>query len=324
MICREGEKVMGEKLARLALVPALLLVMANCTADLDDESAAESHASQSAIVGGDVRLPATSGENATILYNRFTQRLVAYDTSENEIQQESDEANYFQYEFPTPSEYFTAGSSVSNGFSIIRVHGSSIDEILRVRSDEGVFPLATDGSRLFFTLSHYDDNGLETSRALVKLDEGKLVPHAAINGLIDGGAILGKELFFTMLDEESNTYRLFKVPVESASTPTLVREGLASGRLYAHAGEIYTADRTSIFNGEDRFECADLCYFYDREGLLLRLHVNDVGDISLDVVDAKTKRVVKSVSGVIDFRVASDYVTVYRIGAVDRVQIANA
>ncbi len=274
---------------------------------------------------GDIRLPGKSNSDSLVLFNRYRQRLLTFDPDAQAIDEMSNVLNYLQYEFPTGSDLYTAGHSITNGFSVVQVVDETIQTVLEVADDEGIFPLATDGDRSFFLLTRYVD-GAEVDRRLVRLDEGAaLVEYPNATGLIDGGALVGDTLYYTVFREQTGDYALFQADAgDPAAQPVAVQQGMPSGRLYVHDGELYTSDQTSIFRGDDRFECADLCYFYDDLGVLVRIAVNADSDLALDVVDTDTKEVIGSVTGVIDFRVGDGGVTVYTPGSIETVEVPAA
>ena len=117
-----------------------------------------------------IYLPGGEVEGSSIIvFNRFTQRLAAYDPASSTITSESNAPNFLQYGFPTFSEYFTAGNSAGTGFRIVQVSGRQVETVLELPDGEGIFPLATDGKRRFFLRTTYDDASRESERALVSL-----------------------------------------------------------------------------------------------------------------------------------------------------------
>lgn len=270
-----------------------------------------------------ITLPRTHAAEADFLYHRFNQRLLSYDFAQHRVEEISDAPNYFQYEFPTPSRLYTVGDSVKGGYSIIDVHDREITELLAMPQDRGIFPLATSGQTSFFLRTAYDEQGQETDRELVRLDAGhELVPFTKVSGLVDSGAIVEGRLHFSVFDERSDSYDVWSVPVDDpAAEPRRELTDLASGRLYAHDGELWHADATSIVRDGRSFECADLCYFHDAESILVRIRVGQDSDLDLDVIDTRTGDVIGSIGDGVDYRVADGAVTVFREGDVKRVDL---
>lgn len=268
-----------------------------------------------------VKLPRVHAAEADYLYDRFNQRLLSYDHAKHSVEEASDEVNYFQYEFNTPSDLYTAGSSVTNGFQVLQLRDRAIDVVLDAAPDQGLFPLATNGDRTFLTRSTYAD-GAEVRRELVRLDGATLTAFPQVDGLVSGGALVDDDLFFTVFDPEKEWYSLAKVPArDPQAVPVPVADGLRSDRLHSYRGALFRSDERSVFSGDRKYACTDLCYFFDGPGLLVRLHTGQDADLVLDIVDAERSTVVATVSGVVDFEVEGDAVRVFREGDVKVVEV---
>lgn len=299
----------------LAAAAVTLITVSGCTSQSSTPAAPQSSPPA-------VRLPAATGEHQIILFDRYSQRLLAYDTATKTVVSKSDQDNYFQYEFPNPSELYTAGSSLTNGFTIVKVDGGSVDTVVRADSDQGLFPLAHAGTTSLFTSSRYDSSGAEKSRVIVRLEGSSLVTYPRTKGLIDSGAIVGSTLYYTTLDDDTEKYTLLSLPVADAdATPTVKETGLAKGGVYSHAGRLYLADATGVTSGSDHFDCSDLCYFFDDENLFARVYVDKESDLRLDVLDATTHKIVGSESGLVDFRVGPKAITVYKNGDIATIDL---
>lgn len=292
-----------------------LVCLALTTACTPSESREEA---QSDVAG--ITIPATPPpQNARYLYHRFSQRLLTYDVEQHRVEEISDAPNFFQYEFPTPSRLFTAGDSVKGGFSILQVSPRKVTDVLTMPDDEGVFPLATSDRATFFLRSTYDAKGRETRRELVRLDAGKrLVPFTSVSGLVDSGAIVKDRLYYSVFDEEHDSYDVWSVPV---AEPRREMKDLDSGRLYAHDGALWHADARSIVRDDRSFECADLCYFHDEKRILIRIRVNQDSELDLDVIDTDTGKLIGSVADGLDYRVGDERVTVFREGDAQHVSL---
>jgi hypothetical protein len=269
-----------------------------------------------------VRLPQNISAGGVVLYNRFTQRLLAYDRKTFAVTQESDAPNYIQYSFPVVSEYFTAGDSIGDDFSVLRVRDNEIETVVEMPPNTGIFPLATDGRRYLYTMSEYA-NGAETSRVIVSLDpDGTVHPYANATGLTDSGAIIGTTLHFTVFDEQKKKYDLKSLDLrDHEARPRSEASGLPDGGLFVHERKLFRSTGTAIVNGAEAYDCAQYCYFLDGAGVLVRVYVSKAAGLALQVVDTTSKKVLDSRADIIDFAVADGELTVYRVGAIDTITL---
>jgi hypothetical protein len=258
-----------------------------------------------------------------ILFNRFTQRLLTYDPATFSVTGESNAENFLQYAFPTLSDYFTAGNSAGTDFRVVRVSGGTVQTVLELPDGQGVFPLATDGERVLFTRSTYDDASREVGRVLVSLEEGALVEDPRISEPVDSGAIVGDRLYYTSYVDATTDYELRVVSLTDDAPPALLASGLESGRLFAHDGQVFTSTQDRLVNGDQSFDCVELCWFQDELGILLRMRVGEQAGLALDVLDIRTQEVLETRNDIIDFAVEDDTVVIYRSGGIDRIDVGG-
>lgn len=251
---------------------------------------------------GRPQLPTAHGPSDTIVYNPYTQRLIRYDEATTTPEPPAPRPNWFQYEFPTPSDLYTSGSSTENGFSVIKLDRAGTSTVLTMAADEGVFPLATDGRTHFFLVSRYGTDGRELSRQVAMLTRGNtLTRYEHATGLIDSGALLDGRLHYTVLDERTQTYSLHSVSAtDPADRPRTVRSGLRGGKVLAHDGALWTSDGERLTNGAAALPCPDLCYFVGNRLLVLR--VGSSNGLALDLHDPRTATLVQTVEDVVAFR----------------------
>lgn len=312
---------MRSPLRLLAILPVLAALGATLAACGPSSAAAPQPTAYAAT--GRPQLPTAHGPADTIIYSPFTQRLVRFDQAAKVPEPPSAHPNWFQYEFPTPSELYTSGSSTDNGFSIIRVNEEGTTTVATMAEDEGVFPLATDGTRHFFLVSRYDEGGRELSRRLAALGADGLVPYAQVTGLVDSGAVLADRLYFTVFDEAAQAYSLHSVSVRdpsSAARPE--KSGLRGGKVLAYGGRLWTSDGTRISDGTASLPCTDLCYFVgDR---FLTLHVGASNGLALDVHDPATTTLVETIDNAVAFRPEGKGLRVFGEGFIKDVALGSA
>lgn len=262
--------------------------------------------------------------SALVLFNRFTQRLVAYDPATSQVVPPSTAPTTSQYGFPTASPYYTTGNSAGTGFRVVRVEGRGVDTVVTLPDGEGVFPLATDGEVHLFTRSEYRADGRETRRALVTLEGDRLVEHPEVTGAVDRGAVLRGQLYYTTYEPSTDDWSLRRVPVaDRTARPELVRTGLQGAGVHVHEGRVVTTTADRLVSGERSWPCVDLCWFEDAHRALLRLRVDEQAGLSLDVLDTRDGRLRATRGEVVDFAVEGATLVVYREGSVDRLDLRS-
>lgn len=268
-----------------------------------------------------VLLPEPVGSGGIVLFNRFTQRLLTYEPTSGAVLSASTAPNFLQYGFATTSGVYTAGFSSGTGFRIVEAVGGRLSTLLELPDDQGIFPLASSGSRLLFTRSEYDA-GREIGRSLVELVDGALVEDGRATGLVDSGVIVGDDLYYTVYVPATDDYTLHRLSLLDRSVPPeQLGSPLPEGGLFAHDSTVFTAQQGRLVSAGSSFECDHLCVFDDALDVLLRMRVNEQAGLSLDVVDTVSGTVLDSRTDVIDFAVDGANVVVYRTGGIDRIPV---
>ena len=83
-----------------------LLVFCALVSACSNSSASDEPKTSAGPEGPVVRLPSLAGPDSLMLYNRYSQALTSFNVSTKNVEEVSNETNYFQYEFPTPSDLF--------------------------------------------------------------------------------------------------------------------------------------------------------------------------------------------------------------------------
>ncbi len=104
----------------------------------------------------DTLIPKPKSNDSIILYNRFTQSMLSYNTKSCLIEEQINIDNYFQYEFNTKSNYFTTGHSINNNFEIIEVKNKKeVSPVYKLKNNnESIFPLASSNNNIIFLLQN--------------------------------------------------------------------------------------------------------------------------------------------------------------------------
>lgn len=262
---------------------------------------------------GPDRVPQRHTADARYIYDHLDQRLVAYDPRTGKVQDSARGEEYFQYGFDSPSTLYTAGDGTTNHFRIVDVRPTAIRTVLKMGTDQVIFPFATDQQHAFFVMFDDDDRdaaGENANRQVVELRNGVLVPLPRVRGDLDDGAIVGSYLYLTTVNEPGDTFTLHRIPLAHlTSAPTAVRRGLTDGTLYSYDHRLWTTDSDSITDGKHRLPCPSTCFFLDGPRVFASLH-NDEGEQVVDLIDPPTGRVLRTVAGAIDVHASGTSVVV--------------
>ncbi|AXM89250.1 hypothetical protein CI793_00910 [Anoxybacillus ayderensis] len=259
----------------------------------------------------------TCSENkeCKILYNRFTQKLVAYDFSTNTIKQQTNQPNYIVYAFSTKSPYYTAGDSTGRDFSLFTIKGNEIEKVYDGRKGEAIFPLADDGNYHVFIRMYLDNDGEEVSRSIIRWDEKEksFIKYSHVKGLVSYGAIMHEKLYYTVYEPYKDYYTMYVLDLSNENNqPRLVESGLKAGELYVIDGALYRSDEEKIYADNGRTFKKKLINYIDKENrLLIQMYPNSDGDLLLDIIQVETNKKIVSVKDVIDFSTERGKVIVY-------------
>ncbi|WP_461201437.1 hypothetical protein [Anoxybacillus sp. TBDG-1] len=265
-----------------------------------------------------VTIPVCSeNKECKILYHQFTQKLIAYNLVTHTIEQQTNQPNYFVYAFPTKSSYYTAGDSISGNFSIFTVKGNEIEILYSGGKGEAIFPLANDESYYVFIKMSLDDEGREISRTIARWDERKksLIEYSHVKGLISYGAIIGKELYYTVYNLDNDDYTMYALDLSNENNqPRLVETDLKAGQLYVIDGTLYRSDREKIYADNGRiFKKKSINYIDKENRLLIQIYPDKDADLVLDIIGVETNEKIASVKNVIDFSTEQGKVIVYSL-----------
>jgi len=265
-------------------------------------------------------LPETIGADQTLLFRHASDHLVLFDTTQQTIAVETTRPQLFHYDFPTRENLFTSGDSTDNGFRILRVDGPQITTVLLADSNQGVFPLASDGSTFLFTVVDYTEaDGAIVQSRVARLEGEQLVEYANIDGAVTAGVLLDSTLFYSVFQPESELYDLLRVDVSDLQAiPEVLDSGLTEGDVYSYQGVLIADDFYSPTGAT--LNCDYYCYIDEVHGLVLALYPNDSQDLSLDAIDlASGERRWSEAGDLVDFTIDGDQLTIYAVGAAPKV-----
>lgn len=243
---------------------------------------------------------------------------------------------YFTYPFnDLRSQCFAGGDSFAHNFEIYCYQGQEVEVIYRHQSDrEGVFPLATDGKRMFFTLDTAAESWSERNRKIVEWDwqSSQLVPvaNAEVQSPAEilgfAGAIVNDTLYYDGFDTKTQLWSLYQLDLNSPGSPAkLLATDLADiSGLYSLGDKLYVSDGKTIteWGGSDSFPYQFVSYFDGPTQTLLQ----ELNDASLVVTDTSTKKVIAEFPSseygpAIDYRIEDDQLVIYFDGEIKRVSL---
>lgn len=263
--------------------------------------------------------PRVKNSNEILLYDKFDQRFIAYNEIEHGITQKNTTQNYMQFEFnDLESNIYTAGHSVENGYKIVEKSESKIKLLYEMKRDEAIFPLAyKDENFLYFLKTSYNQNGKEIydDRVICSFDlkNKRLNEINSTKGMLTSNAvIIHKELYFTVYNENNDSYDLYKLNIDNENKIQLIDENLNAGELYNNNDRLMISDNAKIYdynNPEDFYLKKILNYFY--KNFLFQIDIQKNGDLELTVMNIKTKEVERKYNKMIDVRVQDGCVYIY-------------
>lgn len=268
-------------------------------------------------------LPVIQHKDEILLYDRFYGQVVRYDRSNFETTTNEDHVSY-QYEFNNlTSDIYTSLYLEESNFKIIRLNDDKAEVLYTTKDGETLYPVAyKDEENMYMVKCTYADDGtrLIDEQIICSFDAktGKLTPIKGTKGFDTACAtIIDDTLYFTTRlsnDDDTFSYELYKTDVTKDESPELIDDSLAEGELYNNNGTLWAADKDNIYeyeNKENKFKKSTYNYFYN-EYLFQIATQDDSDDMTLSIIDTKTKKEIKSFAKIIDFKISDDIVTVYR------------
>jgi hypothetical protein len=251
-------------------------------------------------------------ENDIYLVNVYTGRLNSYNTKEHCYAEVVDSNNnYYCYMSPCAQNVYTVGDSNYYGFNVFSLNGDKIDITYSAKGNEGIFPLASTDDEQFFICSDYDENNELVTSHITELDKNsnKMKEFKNISGMITNGTVVGNTLYYTQYNEPEDIYTLYSVDKDDISAvPEKIRD-LKDGELYTYNNELLYIENGTIRSGDNSFESGMYCFFWN--DLFVNFKVDDEGDLSANVFDAKTGSEMDSYCNPVGFRSSDDGTELY-------------
>lgn len=265
-------------------------------------------------------LPRAKGEGEILLYDRYDQRFLTYDTSDFSIVEKNDTPNYLQFEFNNiNSNIFTTGHSIENHYKIVQKEDKKISILYEMNDNDAIFPLSYQSDeKMFFLKATYDEKGQELyDRRIIcsfNMQEKKLVELEKTKGLrISSGTIVNDILYFTVYVSEMDRYKLYKIDtLNMQQIPILIESGLISGDIYNNNDRLWVSDDTKLYEYQkdtNVYPKKALNYFYKDK--LLQIQPNLEGNLELIVTDIASGQIENIINNIVDFRIVDKNLRMY-------------
>lgn len=263
-------------------------------------------------------LPMTENDNEVLLFNRFEQRLFAYNVERHYVVNRNESFNYFQFEFnDLTSNLYTTGHSTDNQYKMFAIVDNKIDVLATMPKNTGLFPLAYDSATPFFIKTYYNNIGIGEEnyemREIVLFDIENQTFRSFENTkgqMISKGVYENNNLYYSVYNQIDDDYDIFILNIaESTNIPTLLYENVISSDIYMNNGELLISDTSEIYSEFTNFPKASLNYFYDE--LLLQIEIQETGTLGLAMTNTITKEKTTLSTEIQDFIVSDNTITIY-------------
>lgn len=267
-------------------------------------------------------LPATKSEDEILLFDRLYQQIVRYNKDTNAVDNDIEQISS-QYAFNSlDSNIYTSVSEDQSKFKIIRVNDNNSELLFESNDNEILLPLTYEDEENMYILKSTTKDGQELfeERVICKFNAKtkQLEELPATKGFSTCSAVvISDDLYFTVNDnvdvdnDGTNEYfELYKLNLTTNEKPELVDDKLKSYDLYSYEDKLWVSDPENIYDySDDRntFSKQYLNYFSDN--YLFQVNIEE--DMTLTILDTKTKEVVKTFDKTVDFKVKDNNVTVY-------------
>lgn len=272
------------------------------------------------------KYPPIHNSDEKYLYNRFNQKILVYNTNLNTVVKEITENNFFQYEFPQQTDIYISGHSFDNDFEVLKITDKKIQSLLKLKKNEGVFPVANNENYHIMIRSFYDSNNIEIEnlRILCGFDSEnhELFNYENTSGLITKGVIDTDTLYYTVYNKDIDSYSLYSLDLtDTRSTPLLNQENLISDDLLLTSQGIWISDNSNFYNNNKSFQKDILNYVHPDKDHIIQIGINQNNELILKIYNLENEKYITEVSNIVDFQTTSDSITIYGNGFQKRIDL---
>lgn len=266
-------------------------------------------------------LPTTKNKNEILLYDKYDQRIVAYNKKSYNITEKNTTQNYMQFEFSDlMANIYTTGHSIENNYKIIEKENKTIKTLYEMKENEAIFPLAYQNeNNMYFLKTAYNPDGNEIYEERVicqfELESKQLKEIKSTQGLlVSNGVIVDDILYFTVYNETNDNYDLYSLNINNIDKVDLINKGLVTGEVYNNNGKLWVSDKNNLYDYEDnsiQFPKKILNYFYLDK--LFQIDINNEGDLELTITNITTKNTENTFDKIVDVRAENNKIYIYTL-----------
>lgn len=266
-------------------------------------------------------LPSIKNKNEVLLYDKYDQRIVAYNKKNYNVTEKNATQNYMQFEFnDLAANIYTTGHSIKNNYKIIEKTNDTINTLHKMKENEAIFPFAyLNENNMYFLKTSYDSDGNEIyeKRIICQFDmkSKQLREINSTQGLLaSNGIIIESVLYFTVYNEVNNNYDLYVLNANNMENVKLVNKGLETGEVYNNNGKLWVSGKNKIYDYKDnslQFPKKILNYFYLDK--LFQIAINNEGELELTITNVTTKKIETVFEKVVDVRIQDNEICVYTL-----------
>lgn len=276
-------------------------------------------------------LPEVQSKNEILLYDKYDQRIVAYNKANHNVTEKNTTQNYMQFEFnDLTANVYTTGHSIKNNYKIIEKNNDTIKTLFKMKENEAIFPLAYQNKKsMYFLKTSYNSSGSEIYKERIicqfETNSKQLKEIKSTQGLlVSNGVMIDHLLYFTVYNEANDNYDLYALNTNHMDDVELKDRGLVTGEVYNNNGELWVSDKNKIYNYKDnskQFSKKILNYFYLDK--LFQIDINNEGDFQLIITDIVTKRIEETFNKIVDVRAQNNKIYVYTLDKILELEAPN-
>ena len=220
-----------------------------------------------------------------ILYDPILSRLVKYDVATGQSSPWDNSDNQVQYQFPDTDQYFIDGNSITNNFKLISTTKNTIEVLHEFDANEGVFPIAVKGDKIYVIHTYYRPDGseYEDKRRLARYDINtkEILDFNHTSGLISKGVASDNTIYYAVYDSNKDTYDINKIALgsnELNQKPETVKSNLANDYIYLNGNDLCITDAERIVCPNGQWKKGMASYF--RDGKLIQVYDDPMGGMT--------------------------------------------
>lgn len=238
-----------------------------------------------------------------LFYDPYMQKIIKYNSKTKKLFIFNSGKNQFQYRISNEEDLYIDGNSLENEFRIIQLNKNSITEIHKFKKNQGIFPIGKIGEKLYFIHSYYMENGQEKNekRTLGVFDfkTKKIDDFLNVSGLIDYGGVNREYIYYTVYNDENDTYSLMKINNNNKyNMPELVKKYIVDGIVLVKNDKFYYSDGDNLIYKKEMYK-KESVNFLEKDSLF-QFYINIDGQLCIRITNLKNNNIIEeeNISGI--------------------------